>query len=176
MNDACVFGYSVTLPSSTRTVLTGHLQTLGSVRTVPPCSRTALLSMRNVAATKLNSCTQNLLLSRKFQTYGKFRKNYDNCKAVLVFHSKFICYSYVTLKFMTCGAALNTASTMDAPWHTYTIFITVSKVSYIFHKVPDCLTATTQPHNLTLPYSSCCYVYLLRLSPNKSKTSLPSFP
>lgn len=30
-NDACVFGYNVTLPSSTHTLLTGHLPTLESV-------------------------------------------------------------------------------------------------------------------------------------------------
>ena len=51
---------------------------------------------------------------------------------------------------MTCGAVLNTAPTRDVPWHIDAIFITVSKVSYIFHQVPDRLTAITQPHRLWL--------------------------
>jgi len=53
------------------------------------------------------------------------------------------------MNFMTCGAALNTAPAIDAPWHIDAIFITVSKISYIFHEVPNHLRAITQPHTHT---------------------------
>jgi len=47
---------------------------------------------------------------------------------------------------MTCGAAWHNAPAKDAPWHIDAIFITVSKVSYNFHKVRGRLRAITQPH------------------------------
>jgi hypothetical protein len=123
-----------------------------------------------------------------FKRSEKFIKNYDNCKALFCFTvNVFITVTLLWTSWPVEHLPIQHTTdapwhTTDTPWHTYAISITASKVSCVFHEVAARLTAAPQftlrhsnyYSSCSYSYSYCSYLYLLRLSPNKSH--VPSYP